>query len=263
MILVNTDDFKRHLYVHDGYHCAKYGEFTLHSVFQPIFSSSQSIVGVEGLVRVYDGKNTLIRPDLLFNSGAVSFSDKVNISLLSNDIHLRNFSQSELNSKKLFLNTLPTVFELWVNDDENICSLKKLLDHLDIKTQQIVCELMELKGNDIEALAKGAKKFHSLGFTLAMDDYGVDESNKNRSQIINPKIIKLDRSLLLEYMDGNTVNLLEAISLAKDIGAKTIIEGIETERQLKYMQGINIDMFQGFYLAKPESLLPISIEKHS
>ncbi len=64
-------------------------------------------------------------------------------------------------------------------------------------------------------------------------------------------------------MDGITVNLLEAISLAKDIGAKTIIEGIETERQLKYMQGINIDMFQGFYLAKPESLLPISIEKHS
>jgi EAL domain-containing protein (putative c-di-GMP-specific phosphodiesterase class I) len=48
--------------------------------------------------------------------------------------------------------------------------------------------------------------------------------------------------------------LLKAIQLAKNLNAKTVIEGIENKQQLNEMEDLGIDMFQGYYLAIPQPL---------
>ncbi|WP_274676203.1 EAL domain-containing protein [Vibrio aestuarianus] len=68
--------------------------------------------------------------------------------------------------------------------------------------------------------------------------------------------MKFDRSLLLQYMRGDTLPLLDGIALAKQNSANTVIEGIETQAQLDAMRELDIDMFQGFFLATPESIVP-------
>lgn len=47
---------------------------------------------------------------------------------------------------------------------------------------------------------------------------------------------------------------MEALSLAKDIRSKTVIEGIETEHQLNLMKKLGFDMYQGYLLAMPQTL---------
>ena len=51
-------------------------------------------------------------------------------------------------------------------------------------------------------------------------------------------------------------SLMDGITLAKQNGSNTVIEGIETQAQLEAMQKLDIDMFQGYFLAMPEAIVP-------
>ncbi|WP_250210567.1 EAL domain-containing protein, partial [Vibrio campbellii] len=98
------------------------------------------------------------------------------------------------------------------------------------------------------------KELSDNGYMLAIDDYGVDASTVQRVKCVRPNIIKIDRSLLLRYESGDFACLMEALSLAKDIRSKTVIEGIETEHQLNLMKKLGFDMYQGYLLAMPQTL---------
>ncbi len=58
----------------------------------------------------------------------------------------------------------------------------------------------------------------------------------------------------MRYESGDFACLMEALSLAKDIRSKTVIEGIETEHQLNLMKKLGFDMYQGYLLAMPQTL---------
>jgi EAL domain-containing protein (putative c-di-GMP-specific phosphodiesterase class I) len=66
--------------------------------------------------------------------------------------------------------------------------------------------------------------------------------------------IKIDRSLLWDVQKSNrTHTLIESIiAVVRNIGFRVIVEGVETAEQLAYLQSINCDMAQGFYLSPPK-----------
>ncbi|MEZ8385060.1 EAL domain-containing protein, partial [Vibrio splendidus] len=92
---------------------AKYQDLTLRSVYQPIFDSSMTQIGVEALVRISNSKGAIVRPDHFFHSDETSCTDKINVERLSRAIHIRNFAQSTIRHLHLFLNVLPNVGELF------------------------------------------------------------------------------------------------------------------------------------------------------
>ncbi|MHC6799880.1 EAL domain-containing protein, partial [Vibrio antiquarius] len=47
---------------------------------------------------------------------------------------------------------------------------------------------------------------------------------------------------------------VDALSLARTLRSKTVIEGIETEHQLNLMKKLGFDMYQGYLLAIPQTL---------
>ena len=92
------------------------------------------------------------------------------------------------------------------------------------------------------------------GFQIAVDDFGTQASTEQRVRHINPHIIKIDRSVMLDFENGDTGEMELVLSLANQIGAKTVIEGIETEQQLAAMQSLGFDMYQGYHLAMPKPI---------
>ncbi|CSA92390.1 diguanylate cyclase/phosphodiesterase domain 2 (EAL) [Vibrio cholerae] len=48
--------------------------------------------------------------------------------------------------------------------------------------------------------------------------------------------------------------MLAGVQLAQKTGAHTVVEGIETAEQLAAMQKLDINMYQGYYLALPEGI---------
>lgn len=240
----------------ENHYLASYNGLHFNSVFQPIFDTSLEIVGVEALVRIKDRWGNPIRPDLYFNSDEIDIDEKIDVERLTRVIHIRNFSVSQYRKKKLFLNVLPAAGEFFADDSETSRLLARRLQELRIDPEQIVMELVEIESQNTKLLNHGLTKLKDDGFKVAIDDFGARASTEERVRLINPSILKLDRGLLLDYMNGDKAALLHGISLAKEVGAQTVVEGIETKEQLDAMLELPIDMFQGYFLAMPEAMTP-------
>ncbi|MGP8306817.1 EAL domain-containing protein [Vibrio sp. YIC-376] len=238
----------------DGQYIAHYQNLTLKSVFQPIYRKNLTIVGLEALVRITDSNGTSIRPDQFFHSQTIPAAELLNVERLSRLIHVKNFGQSRYCNKKLFLNVLPKAAEMMVKDLSYGHLLKQTICQSGLKTDQIVMELVELNTSEESFLYKATKELSRRGFKLAIDDYGINASTIERARSVRPDIIKMDRSLLLKYEDGDFSALMSALSLAKNLRSKTVIEGIETEHQLNLMKKLGFDMYQGYFLALPQPL---------
>ncbi|KII75428.1 EAL domain-containing protein [Vibrio renipiscarius] len=242
----------------EGQFVAVYKALTLRSVYQPIFNKLNHVIGVEALVRI-DESRLPVRPDVFFNAKSVPLNDKINVERLSRAIHIRNFSNSKYRSLKLFLNVLPSAGEFFALEDIRIDLLSQRLTALNIDKDQVVMEVVELEsGNEFHLQAAMARLAHK-GFHIAIDDFGVQASNRHRVELIKPSIIKIDRSLLLAFMQGETEPLLSGIKLARRVQAKVVIEGIETQSQYDAMRELDIDYYQGYFLGMPESLDCISL----
>ena len=89
---------------------------------------------------------------------------------------------------------------------------------------------------------------------VALDDFGAVSSSQGRVKALCPDIIKIDRSLLLDYMQGDNGRLQQVLAQGWQIGSRMLIEGIETAEQLAAMQSLGLELYQGFYLGMPAEL---------
>lgn len=236
----------------EGRYYASYRGMTLFSRFQPIFSPSKTVIGYEALLRVYGADGSKIRADHLFQDASFSFNAKAMVDKLSRIIHISNFANSPFRDSQLFINTLPIANEIFLQSTANTKPLMDWLSRLEIKPQQIVVELIEFAARSNKRLCKSINHLRELGFNIAIDDYGTDASNRERVNLIQPNIIKLDKSLLTLYTQGEKQAMLEALKLCAEINAQIVVEGIETEEQFNSLAQLDINMYQGFHLAKPE-----------
>ncbi|MDA0148305.1 EAL domain-containing protein [Vibrio sp. LaRot3] len=264
MILSSKTQFQRCVSVtSEQQFVANYKGLDLRSVYQPIFDNQNSVVGVEALVRICNEKKQNIRPDLFFDSPDVSLEDKINVERLSRVIHIRNFSNSKYRKLNLFLNVLPSAGEYFALEDLKDGLLSKRLRDLHIDNTQLVMEVVELDSRNEKCLQHAMNRLAQHGFNIAIDDYGMQASTRERVELLKPAIIKIDRKLLLDYMDGDEQPILEGIKLAREFSARIVVEGIETKEQHQAMKRLDIDMFQGYYLATPKPIAPLQLEKIS
>lgn len=233
---------------------ATYKELELTSVFQPIFDRNDQIIGVEALVRIQHMIEGTVRPDLFFHSDDTNFDDKINVERLSRVIHIRNFARSKYRHLQLFLNVLPSAGEYLALESIDSSLLSQRLKALGLESSQIVMEVIELEATCEDGLRRSMDKLAENEFQIAVDDYGVNASTQQRVEQLNPDIIKIDRSLMLSYMSQDKSPLLSSVELARRLGAKTVVEGIETQEQLDAMRNLDVDMFQGYFLAMPNPL---------
>ncbi|TQP41207.1 EAL domain-containing protein [Vibrio cholerae] len=255
MVLTDKQQFLDCIhYDEGGEYYARYNGLTLRSVFQPIFDKQHQVVGAEALVRIFTQHHTQIRPDLFFHSETFADDDKLNVERLSRAIHIRNFSLSSYRDTRLFLNVLPVAGEQFAYCDISSTLLATRLAELNIPHHRVVMELVEIESGDEGMLQMATEKLVANGFQIAIDDFGCKASTPERVAMLRPNIIKLDRQLLLDFMAGDCCGLLAGVQLAQKTGAHTVVEGIETAEQLAAMQKLDINMYQGYYLALPEGI---------
>ena len=255
MLLSSQNQLQQYVFLNEQkQHIAKYKKLNLRSVFQPIFDKNNQTIGVEALVRISNSEHQNVRPDHFFNSAEINLDDKINVERLSRLIHIRNFSNSRYRDLNLFLNVLPSAGEYYALEDRRINLLSQRLKALELRSDKVVMEVVESHAHDDTCLQKAMKRLSERGFKIAIDDYGMEASNSKRVELLRPNIIKIDRSLLLAYMNGHTEALLKGISLAREINAQIVIEGIETHKQYQTMVDLDVDLYQGYYLAMPQPL---------
>lgn len=98
-----------------------------------------------------------------------------------------------------------------------------------------------------------AAQLRELNCTLALDDFGAGYSSLARLRQLPFSELKIDRSYVMNC-DTDTVNagVCETIvEMGKRFGLKIVAEGIETMHEMHKLQGIGVQVGQGYLFAKP------------
>lgn len=228
------------------------------SAYQPILSPThQKLVGYEALVRVSQHDQPVAPISLFEQAAALGQTPELDRHLLH--MHLANFAAGD-SPVWLFLNINP---DTCVHPE---ASLERLSDHCHrngIQPDRVVLELVETASEDPEALMVFIHNAKTLGFQIAIDDFGMGDSNFERLWQINPLIVKLDRSLLVNAEKNNRARLLleSLVRMIRESGSLVLLEGIETQEQARIALAAEVDLLQGFLLGKPESITPGVVDK--
>jgi EAL domain-containing protein (putative c-di-GMP-specific phosphodiesterase class I) len=97
------------------------------------------------------------------------------------------------------------------------------------------------------------KEVRGRGVYLVVDDLGAGYSNLKYIADLHPKIVKLDRDLIMGLVkDTRMFKLVSAIVvLCRQLDAQVVAEGIETPEELDAVQEAGAHFGQGYLLAKP------------
>ena len=217
--------------------------------FQPIYSlNTKKYIGLEALSRgKYNGE--IISPYQLFET-AKKMDLSLTLDRVCREKAMHAFA-TENRASTLFINFETSVLNKIISGTGEIM---KTASENGISPQNIVIELNESRVKDSYNLMMFVDFYRSKGFLIALDNVSAGFDTINRIMLINPDIIKIDRAIVSQ-IESNTYNqevFRSVINTAKQIGAMTVAEGVETADEVITCMLMGVDYFQGFYFQKPE-----------
>jgi len=223
-------------------------DFEFRSAYQPIFSPThQKLVGFEALVRVTREQQPVSPAELFKRADNSNQTVELDSFLLHR--HLEQFSGHSM-PVWLFLNINP---ETCIHPAS---SLDRLVDHCrtcGIAPDRVVLELVETASDNPGALLKFIHMAKNKGFRIAIDDFGMGDSNFERLWRMDPMIVKLDRSLLVNAEQHHRARLLleSLVRMIRESGSLVLLEGIESDSQARIALATEADLLQGFLIGRP------------
>ncbi len=146
------------------------------------------------------------------------------------------------------------ISEFDLNDGYLRKYFQEKLQQYNIDASRVVIEVLE----GISAI--GAKnsleqllELKADGFAIAIDDFGVQNSNFERVHSMQVDFIKIDGSFIKNiYKDPKSYNVVKTITdFGKSIGAKIIAEYVHSKEVQDIVVALGIDYSQGYYFSEP------------
>ena len=236
-----------------GSRIGRFGDAVISSYFQPIFSlSHRRIVGHEALMRGRGPDGTPISPLELLNRVNGDYPTLLHLDRLARATHLHNFAAQPEADGWLFINMSPEVF-LQGPSLQAGQLVSALMQATGLSPRRLVIEVLEEAVQDNSRFIAAVEFFRSLGFLIALDDFGAGHSNFDRVWSIRPEIVKLDRSLIVQAAADPKIRrtLPQIASLLHEAGALVLMEGVETAEEAYIALESDVDFVQGYYFGRP------------
>jgi EAL domain-containing protein (putative c-di-GMP-specific phosphodiesterase class I) len=101
-------------------------------------------------------------------------------------------------------------------------------------------------------------RFRAAGFEVWMDDFGCGYSSLNLLKDYEFDVLKVDMEFLrdMEGNDRSKTIVTSVIEMARSLGIRTLVEGVETPAQRDFLREAGCDMMQGYLFGRP---MPLSL----
>ncbi len=106
---------------------------------------------------------------------------------------------------------------------------------------------------DLELTISILKQLQTMGIHTSMDDFGTGHSSLNYLKRFPLNSLKVDGSFIRDLPNSRRdAAIVQAIvTLAHGLGLRVIAEGVEKSEQMQFLQTIDCDVMQGYFLSKP------------
>jgi len=225
-------------------------ELTL--VYQPVVNlGDEKIIGFEALIRWEITKGDFVPPDLFVaRAEAAGIGDRITSYVL--DHVIEEMGELLREQRALYININITAGDLQSPHFMRI--LKTRLSNAGIEPQQIGLELTERTAVDFAKASGGIKALREKGFKVYIDDFGTGYSSLAYLGELQVDAIKIDKAFTRTVGDeAGTVSIVpQIIAMAHQHGLGIVVEGIETEAQVRYLRDICTNLSgQGWFFGKP------------
>ena len=248
--------------MHDNYLMAQYvvthideaiEKGYLKPYYQPVvWSKGRTLCGMEALARWIDPQYGFLSPGqfipALENASVIYKLDAEILRLVCKDI--RHNMDNNLPVLPISINFSRADFGLV----DIVDIVTKAVDEYNVPHHLIHVEITESALTDEEDVLKDTiKRLHEKGFATWLDDFGSGYSSFNVLKDFEFDVLKLDMAFLIGFNGNEKAKALikSVISLANEIGMKTLCEGVETMEQAAFLEGADCGRLQGYLYGKP------------
>ena len=211
--------------------------------FQPqIDPVTRRIIGVEALARWAD----VAGPEALFARAlAAGLAERLSRTIQRKALQIVGQWSGMLGDLRLSLNVLPQDldrpgFHSWLLGE---------IGSAGIDPERVTVEIVESALLlDRPAVAERLSSLRTHGVKIAIDDFGTGYANLLYLTSLPLDAIKIDRAMVADIVghERDRIVVKAMVSMARELGLKIIVEGVESVAQLDLIAGWGIDLYQGF-----------------
>ena len=217
----------------------------LYMVYQPIYDVNKKVFNhFEALIRLANEELGYVGPsEFIPIAENFGLANEIDFFVLHQTC---SFLQRNPQIESLEINI--SCAEFFNNPSERFM---KIINGYGIDPSRIILEITETIAVKYPSKTKEfMSDLGQYGVKFAMDDFGSGYSNIARFITLPFSVAKLDKSLLEE---SNNIRIFfeAAIDLFKNLNIPIVIEGVETDKQLKVAKDKNIEYIQGYYFSRP------------
>ena len=131
--------------------------------------------------------------------------------------------------------------------------LTELLRRYELEAWMIQLEVTEQSYTENQKqIAQAIGEFRERGFIVIMDNFGSGTSSLRVLKDLPVDVVKLDMRFLKGGNEDRARAILKGVvQTVRAIETDFVVEGVETDEQVAYLETIGCDRMQGYHFARP------------
>lgn len=219
---------------------------------QTQYDHQGQVVGAEALVRWQHPERGLVPPDqFLPLAEKLGLMPNIDRWIIQQALEILGHLHLGPNDAfKMAVNVTPQHFSA----PDFVDFIAKALQTANIPGQHLVIEMTEsVMIQDKSQVVNKILRLNGLGVEVSIDDFGTGYSSLSYLQTLPISELKIDRSFSADINPGSAGAIIVDLIylLAKKLGLRTVIEGVENDLQLKWLEAYPEANLQGFYFCRP------------
>lgn len=232
-------------------------EFVL--CYQPqIDLISKEMIGVEALIRWQHPEKGRIMPGTF-----ISLAEKTGLIVKIGKWVLREACRQSVEWQRKGARPIRMAVNISLGqflDPKLITELQEIIQSTGIEPGLLELEVTEsIAAFDHEQIGRILRELKQCGVDISIDDFGTEYSSLIRIKTMPIDKIKIDQRFIRGISSNNKdEEIIKVIlQMGKIFGLKVIAEGVETEKELIFLESNDCDEVQGYYFYQPLAVTDI------
>lgn len=224
--------------------------------YQPVLDAkTRKIIGAEVLSRLNSESEGILPPKSFLSAvDSVGINEKFDYYIFEKNCKWISNDKKQRENYKYTINFSRST----ISEPEFVEKITSIAEKYDLKFSCLAVEILEDKniiGEAKQQMIDNLSTLKEKGISILLDDFGSGYTTFLDLQNLDISIIKIDKSITQNSVTETGFKILKnIIQTSKDIGFKTLCEGIETQEQEEAAIKAGCDLLQGYYYYKPMSV---------
>jgi len=225
----------------------------LRLVYQPQMGRDGQLIGLEALARWRDGSRGEVSPatfiPLAERTGMIQALGQW--ALEQACAQQRRWQLAGLTPPPVAVNVSPR--QLLAAPTAMSSLVTAALERHQLDPRLLELEITESGILPITGVSDEIERLANLGVTLAIDDFGTGYSSLESLHRLPIHKLKIDQNFTANLLTSDSARLIvrAALTMARELGLQTLVEGVETGEQLSLLETMGCDGYQGYYFSRP------------